>query len=125
LAPAPAAAAPDLASEDVCAAELPEERWLDLARDLVARGEWRLAVRALYLAALAHLGSRELVRLARHKSNREYERELERRGAGLGAVVAGFRDAVAGYEPVWYGTHPASRGLYERVRAGVDRVRAD
>jgi TRAP-type C4-dicarboxylate transport system permease small subunit len=72
----PAAAPPDLADENVGAEQLPEDGWLTLARDLWQRGELRLALRAFYLSSLAHLADRELITLARFKSNLDYEREL-------------------------------------------------
>ena len=72
-------AVPDLNEESVTADQLPEDGWLQLARELMERGELRLALRASYLAGLAHLGHRELIHLARHKSNRDYDRELHRR----------------------------------------------
>ena len=38
------------------ASQLPEDAWLKLAREMVEKGDLRLAVRAMYLAMLAHLG---------------------------------------------------------------------
>jgi len=77
-------AVPDVSDENVGAEQLPEDGWIKLARELLDRGELRLALRAFYLAALAHLAARNLITLARYKSNRDYERELLRRGHALG-----------------------------------------
>src|SRR5262249_17461802 len=41
---------PDLTDENVGADELPEDGWTKLARELLERGEFRLAMRAFYLA---------------------------------------------------------------------------
>ncbi|HEX8312703.1 MAG TPA: hypothetical protein VF614_15380, partial [Chthoniobacteraceae bacterium] len=60
LAAQPVNAAPDLTSDDIVADQLPEEGWLRLARELHEAGDLRLALRASYLAGLAHLGSRDL-----------------------------------------------------------------
>jgi len=48
---------PDLADENIRADQLPEDGWTKLARELLERGEFRLAMRAFYLASLAHLRS--------------------------------------------------------------------
>ena len=66
--PAPSAI-PDLEAESVSAELLPEDGWLAMASEKAALGEWRLALRAVYLGALAHLARRELLRLAPSKSN--------------------------------------------------------
>ena len=52
---------PDLADDGLKADELPAERWLAMAKELWAQGSVRLAMRALYLATLAHLGEHDLV----------------------------------------------------------------
>jgi hypothetical protein len=54
--------------------------WTRLGREFRQRGELRLALRAFYLASLSHLAAKGLVTVARFKSNRDYERELRRRG---------------------------------------------
>ncbi|HEX9047613.1 MAG TPA: hypothetical protein VF988_11345, partial [Verrucomicrobiae bacterium] len=60
--------APDLADENVRADQLPEDGWTKLARELLERGEFRLAMRAFYLASLAHLAAHNLISIARCKS---------------------------------------------------------
>jgi hypothetical protein len=59
---------PDVADEEVIASQLPEDDWLRLARELMGQGELRLALRALYLAGLAHLAQREMIRVAKFES---------------------------------------------------------
>ena len=86
---------PDLNSEDVVASQLPEDEWLRLAREMMERGELRLAIRALYLATLAHLGLRELISIARHKSNRDYQRELLRRARAREDLQEAFGESVS------------------------------
>lgn len=110
---------PQLDREDVTADQLPEEEWLRLARELIGRGELRLGLRALFLGALAGLAARELVVLARHKSNRDYERELRRRGAPLAGAVATFADTRRVFEAVWYGDSVPSADDIARFEASV------
>lgn len=119
-----ATAVPDLRDENVGADQLPEDGWLKLAADLSAKGELRLALRALYLASLAHLARRELIRLARFKSNRDYERELRRRARPLPALVETFGDCVGRFEQVWYGSHPADAAAFADYRSKVERLRS-
>ncbi|KAB2666105.1 MAG: DUF4129 domain-containing protein [Verrucomicrobia bacterium] len=115
--------APDLTQENVSADQLPEDGWLGLARDLAARGELRLAVRAIYLASLAHLARREWVRLAPFKTNREYRRELARRSRGMPSVAADFDATAAAFDRVWYGNHPASGELLAEAELRLDSIR--
>lgn len=102
---------PNVADENVGAEELPEDGWMKMAADLLDRGELRLALRAFYLATLAHLAERNLISLARCKSNRDYERELSRRGHALGGVPALFSQSVMTFERVWYGPHNVTREM--------------
>jgi hypothetical protein len=126
LAAMPAVALPpDLNDEKLEASRLPTDEWLALAREQMARGEWRLALRALYLATLAGLGARGLVTLARAKTNLDYERELARRAAGREEIVGGFRARRLAFERVWYGRDAAAEpelrawlGELERERQG-------
>jgi hypothetical protein len=89
--------------EDVTADQLPENEWLRLARELLAKGEIRLALRALFLGSLAGLAGRGLLVLARHKSNRDYERELGRRGMAAAEMARLFGENRRAFERVWYG----------------------
>lgn len=103
-----AAAAPDLRDENVQAAQLPADGWLALAHEQMARGEWRLALRALYLATLARLAAEGLISLAKFKTNLDYERELRRRALSRSEAVAHFAARRRTFEDVWYGrTLPA------------------
>jgi len=116
--------APDLTDENVGAEQLPEDGWTLLARELLGRGEFRLALRAFYLASLAHLADRNLVRLARFKSNRDYERELQRRAHALPKLQALFGENVSCFDRVWYGRHEATDELVTRFAANVERLKA-
>ncbi|MBL9189333.1 MAG: hypothetical protein JNK23_17755 [Opitutaceae bacterium] len=111
-----AAAVPDLRDENVQAALLPADGWLALAREQAARGEWRLAWRALYLATLARLAAEGLVSLAKFKTNLDYERELRRRALSRGEVVAVFAARRRAFEEVWYGrAEPAETAVRQWI----------
>jgi hypothetical protein len=113
--------APDLNDEKLEASRLPSHEWLELARAQLARREWRLALRALYLGSLASLGARGLVNLARAKTNLDYERELARRAAGRADVVAGFRARRLSFECVWYGRATAEENQVRAWLAELER----
>lgn len=103
----------DLESEEIVATQLHEDEWLELAREQIGKGEERLAIRALYLATLAHLGERGLLKIARFKSNRDYRRELERRARELVDLGRAFEANTAIYERTWYGLHRPAPGAVD------------
>ena len=105
---------PDIARDDVVADQLPSEAWMSMARDFLSRGEWRLAVRAMFLAALAHLATRDCLTIALYKSNREYLAELRRRAHDREGLLTAFQANVRSFEEVWYGMHPLTE---ERLAA--------
>lgn len=120
----PAPVAPNIEDANVTADAMPEEGWLDLARDLMERGELRLAMRALFLATLSVLAHREFVRITKSKSNREYVRELERRGHAAPEVPPLFLDSVRAFERVWYGNHELDRSGFGDFNTKQERIRA-
>lgn len=107
----------DLSDESISVDQLPETRWLALAKRLLDDGDLRLALRAFYFAALAHLAERGLLTLSRFKSNRDYEREIKRRAHVFPGLTGAFSENIAILERVWYGMHGAGR---ETVRQFMD-----
>lgn len=116
------AAEPDLEDEATTADALPEDGWLELARDLSNRGEHRLALRALFLATLANLARRRLLNIARFKSNRDYERELRRHAHAEPEMLDLFAASVHVFEAVWYGTRQAGSEEMGRVAENQERM---
>jgi len=113
------AATPDLTDENVQAAQLPSDGWLKLAREQAALGEWRLALRALYLAHLARLDAEGLLTLKRYKTNLDYERELRRRALQRASLADWFAARRREFEETWYGS---ARPDAEQVRVWFDEV---
>jgi uncharacterized membrane protein len=116
--------APDLTDENLGADQLPEAGWTKLARELLERGELRLAMRAFYLASLAHLAERNLISLAKFKSNRDYEQELQRRGHTFGGLLAVCGENVGVFDRIWYGMHEVTGDLVQQFAANVERLKA-
>lgn len=114
---------PDVADENVRADQLPEDGWTKLARELLERGEFRLAMRAFYLASLSQLAARNLISIARFKSNRDYERELRRRAHAFPGLLDVFGDNLSVFERIWYGMHEASRDTVNQFAANLERLK--
>ena len=114
------ATAPDLADENVVADQLPEEGWQRLAQDLLSRGELRLALRAMFMATLAHLAQARLITIAKFKSNREYLVEFYRRAYQRQDLQAAFGQNVEAIDSVWYGMYPVTEDLLQRFRQNTE-----
>ena len=94
-----------------------------MARDFLARGELRLALRAFYLASLAHLAQRNLVTIARYKSNHDYERELSRRAHALPEVMSTFTENVSIFDRIWYGMHEVNGAMIDHFQRNVEKIK--
>jgi hypothetical protein len=112
----------NLESENVLASQLPENEWLLLAREKMDAGELRLALRALFLATLAHLGEKRLLQIGRSKSNGDYVRELGWRARGRDQLSEGFAQQVRTFDRVWYGWHEVSHELMARFQEQHERI---
>lgn len=124
--PAPAAApVPDLEREDVRADALPEEEWMRLMEQLRERGEHRLALRALFLATLSLSSRKGWLTLARHKSNRDYVREVALRARRDPAVAESFRETCRRFDRTWYGLHVVSEEDWKVSLANFARLDGD
>lgn len=107
---------PDLEDESTGAEALPEEGWVTMGRELAQQGDYRLAMRAYFFAGLARLASRNLIRLAGYKANREYARELQRVAHEEPQTLDGFRRGVGMFEAVWYGRHEPTPEVFDTFR---------
>ncbi len=114
----------DLESESIVATQLHEDEWMKLAREKIAAGETRLAVRALFLASLAHLGERDMLHIKKFKSNRDYSRELELKARTLPALQDAFGENVGLFERVWYGLHQISDDAVQHFTSNYERIAA-
>ena len=94
----------------------PDETAADLlteAERLARAGDLRGAMRKAYIAVLCELGDRKILRLAPHKTNRDYLRAL-REHARLFQSVQPLTNA---YERHWYGLTPASEADWNEFQA--------
>jgi hypothetical protein len=113
-----------LDAEDLTADRLPEERWLELAERALLEQNFRLALRAFYLASLAWMGSSEYISIHPGKTNREYELELRRRMRTFPEARALFGANVTAFERVWYGLHEVAMDEIADFRNRIGQMKA-
>jgi len=114
---------PDLENDDVGADELPTDGWLGLAEELMTKEEFRLALRAFYLGSLSFLSERQLLRIAKFKSNRDYHRELSRKAHSLPELCAAFFENVRLFDLSWYGMREVNERVMTEFRNNWERIR--
>ena len=119
----PAAAIPlvRLEEEGLTADRLPEDSWLELAAQCLREEQFRLALRAFFLANLAWLGSAGFLAIHAGKTNREFEMELRRRAQIYPEARELFAANITCFERAWYGRYDATREDVEQLR---DRAQA-
>ncbi len=106
----------DIHDQSVGPDDLPPDEWGELALALVASGDYRAAVRALFLGALAQLGEAGLITLRAYKSNRDYRRELELRVRDRYDLLDLFRGLTRLMECTWYGFVPVDEPMWRECQ---------
>ena len=100
--------APDQTSSDLIAE----------AERLARAGDLRGAIRKAYVAVLCELGDRHLIRLAQHKTNRDYLASLRERTELYGVM----HPLTHTFERHWYGFAPASDADWADYRSLCNRA---
>ncbi len=113
---------PDLEDENVRADQLASDRWIALAKNLWREGNLRQALRAFFLATLAHLSEGGWVSIQKSKSNREYVRELQRRAHEKSVLAEIFASQADQFDRVWYGGRPVTDAELETYRLMQERI---
>lgn len=85
------------------------------ARELSGSGDYRHALRYLYLSALLLLDERGLLRYNRAQTNREYLRQVRSRPELAGHL----KEVVDTFDRVWYGFQPLDEADYEKYAEHV------
>ena len=106
----------DVHDQSVSPDALPPDEWLDLASFLVAQGNYRAAIRALFLGVLAKLGESGLVTLRAYKSNYDYRRELEIRARNQMEIIDSFKWLCRLMECTWYGFVPVTEQMWKEYQ---------
>jgi hypothetical protein len=115
------AAQAEVAAEGVGAEPLTAGQALSRSRERAMAGDYRTAVRLLYLSTLLLLEERKLLRYDRTLTNREYLRQV----ADNPSLVGALRPVVDTFDEVWYGEVEPDAGGYEAYARQVDRVREE
>jgi len=71
------------------------------AEQLARQGDIRSAIRKGYIALICDLADRNIIRLARHKTNRDYLADVAKRTS----LLTHIRPATGSFERFWYGSH--------------------
>jgi hypothetical protein len=91
---------------------------IDEAERLARSGDVRGAIRKAYIAVLCELGDRKVIRLARHKTNRDYLAGVRDREE----LYKALRPLTHSFERHWYGLAPAGPSDWDDYRALCNRV---
>jgi hypothetical protein len=113
------AAAEASTADDDPAAGLTARAALDQAGDIARGGDYRTAMRYLYLSALLWLDERDLLRYDRALTNREYLDRLRDNAA----LRERLRPVVETFDQVWYGHAPLDAQSFAAYRAQVEALR--
>lgn len=101
--------------QDLTAAQALQHAELDSQR-----GDYRSAVRYLYLSTLLLLEEHGLLRYDRSRTNREYLRSL----AGKPELLDTLQSVVDVFDRVWYGFQPLDEAGYAQYEQQVNALRA-
>ncbi len=84
-----------------------------LLRNAIKNGNYRLAVRYLYLQSLKRLSEKKFIEINTNKTNYEYVTEVRRH-----KFANEFASLTLQYEYVWYGEYPVDERLFEQIQGG-------
>lgn len=98
---------------------LTAESALQKAKDISKGGDYRTAVRYLYISSLLTLDERGLMRFDRSKTNREYLRSV----AAFPQLSAPLRDVIDVFDRVWYGFQSLDEDSFQHYAEKVDQLR--
>jgi hypothetical protein len=104
--------AASMAADPTNALSRPPEGWAHLADELAARGEYREAVRSLYLALLSRLHREGVIHYDTTLSNWDYLRQFK----GHREWLPPFRELTRRFDFAWYGNLPVGVEGYRDFR---------
>ena len=84
-----------------------------LLRNAIKSGNYRLAVRYLYLQSLKRLSEKKFIEINTNKTNYEYVTEIRKH-----KFANEFASLTLQYEYVWYGEYPVDERLFEQIQGG-------
>jgi hypothetical protein len=109
-----------LSDEDADGGEpITAEQAFTRAQSLSRGGDYRSAVRYLYLSSLLMLDERGLLRYDRSKTNHEYLRSV----AGQPELAEPLREVVDVFDNVWYGYHSVDEDSFKHYSDRVEELK--
>ena len=109
---------PRIVLGETLAADETADNLLSEAERLALSGDVRAAIRKGYIALLCELSDRKVLGLARHKTNRDYLRDVRPKDE----IFQPMQNMTGSFEQHWYGATPANeidwrefRGNYEQA----------
>jgi len=108
-----------LAEQKAAEELLTSESAFERAQALSRGGDYRSAVRYLYLSSLLLLDERGLLRYDRSRTNREYLRSV----AGSPELADPLREVVEVFDDVWYGYHALDEKDFKQYTARVEELK--
>ena len=85
-------------------------------RNAIKNGNYRLAIRYLYLQALLRLSEKKFIEINANKTNYEYVNEIRKH-----KFANEFAALTLQYEYVWYGEYPVDERLFEQIHKGFNQ----
>ena len=104
-----------LSSDPMSALSKRPETWAGLADELAAKGEFREAIRHLYLALLSHLHRAGVIDYDPTRSNWDYLFGFK----GQGQSKSAFRELTRRFDFAWYGNVDVTEAAYQTFRTIV------
>jgi hypothetical protein len=98
---------------EIVGAEETPQSLFDEAEQIALSGDLRGAIRKGYIALLCELGDRRLIGLARHRTNRDYLRDVSRSQD----LYTEMRELTGIFERHWYGAEPGNVETWADFRA--------
>lgn len=98
---------------------LTSEAAFDKAQALSKGGDYRSAVRYLYLSSLLLMDERGILRYDRSKTNREYLRSV----ANSPELAKPLGDVIEVFDNVWYGYHPLEEETFKKYSDRVEELK--
>ena len=81
-----------------------------MVQKAISDGDYRLAVRYLYLFTLQMLANKKFIETGADKTNYQYVHEIRKQ-----AFANEFASLTLKYEYIWYGEYPVNENLFDQV----------
>jgi hypothetical protein len=101
-----------LQAREMTEEELIEQTMDDLIAQAIAAGDYRLAIRFLYIQTIQSLNIYKFIQWKKDKTNKDYLREMRSH-----EKYKHFRELTLVYEVVWYGDHSIEASRFEAVNS--------